>query len=62
MKHGLRWRPTIQMPSLFVSVLTGRFSGTSDIGVVGEFRPEARIGVFRPAEIEEELSQRFGGR
>lgn len=55
-------RNGIRRLSLFGSVLTDRFSDTSDIDVLVEFRPEARIGFFRLADIEEELSQLLGGR
>jgi predicted nucleotidyltransferase len=52
----------IRKLSLFGSVLTGRFSVSSDVDVLVEFRPETRIGFFRLAEIEEHLSQLLGGR
>jgi hypothetical protein len=55
-------RSGIRKLALFGSVLTDRFSGTSDIDVLVEFRPEARVGYFRLAEIEEELSGLLGGR
>jgi len=55
-------RNGIRRLSLFGSVLTDRFSDTSDIDVLVEFAPEARIGFFRLADIEEELSQVLGGR
>jgi len=43
-------------------VLTNRFSDTSDIDVLVEFRPGERVGFFRLADIEEELSRLLGGR
>lgn len=52
----------IRKLALFGSVLTGRFSDSSDIDVLIEFRPEQRVGFFRLADIEEELSGLFGGR
>ncbi|MCL4854390.1 MAG: nucleotidyltransferase domain-containing protein, partial [Bryobacteraceae bacterium] len=52
----------IRKLALFGSVLTGRFSNSSDIDVLVEFRPEQRVGFFRLADIEEELSGLFGGR
>lgn len=55
-------RNGIRRLSLFGSVLTNRFSDSSDIDVLVEFRPDARIGFFRLAGIEEELSQLLGGR
>jgi predicted nucleotidyltransferase len=55
-------RSGIRKLALFGSVLTDRFSGMSDIDVLVEFRPEARVGFFRLAELEEELSGLLGGR
>jgi hypothetical protein len=55
-------RQSIRKLALFGSVLTGRFSESSDIDVLVEFRPGARVGFFRLADIEAELSQLFGGR
>ena len=55
-------RNGIRRLSLFGSVLTDRFSDSSDIDVLVEFAPGARIGFFRLADIEEELSQLLGGR
>jgi predicted nucleotidyltransferase len=52
----------IRKLSLFGSVLTPRFSVSSDIDVLVEFRPGARVGFFRLAEIEELVSHLFGGR
>jgi uncharacterized protein len=55
-------RSGIRKLSLFGSVLTGRFSGSSDVDVLVEFRPGTRVGFFRLAEIEEQLSQLLAGR
>jgi predicted nucleotidyltransferase len=55
-RNGIRWL------ALFGSVLTGRFSESSDIDVLVEFRPEKRVGFFQLADIEEELSRLLGGR
>lgn len=55
-------RNGIQRIALFGSVLTGRFSDSSDIDVLVEIRPEERVGFFRLADIEEELSELLGGR
>lgn len=55
-------RQGIKSLALFGSVLTGRFSDSSDIDVLVEFRPGTRIGFFRLADIEAELSRLFGGR
>jgi len=52
----------IRRLALFGSVLTNRFSDTSDIDVLVEFRPGERVGFFRLADIEEELSRLLGGR
>src|SRR5215469_4038359 len=55
-------RQGIKRLALFGSVLTGRFSDSSDIDVLVEFKPGTRVGFFRLAEIEAELSPLFGGR
>ncbi len=55
-------RNGIRKLALFGSVLSGRFSDSSDIDVLVEFRPEQRVGFFRLADIEEELSRLLGGR
>lgn len=55
-------RNGIRRLALFGSVLSDRFSGSSDIDVLVEFRPEERVGFFRLADIEEELSRLLGGR
>ena len=55
-------RNGIRRLGLFGSVLTGRFSESSDIDVLVEFQPEERVGFFRLADIEEELSRLLGGR
>lgn len=55
-------RNGIRRLALFGSVLTDRFSETSDIDVLVEFRPQERIGFFRLADIENELSGLLGGR
>lgn len=52
----------IRKLSLFGSVLTGQFSVSSDIDILVEFQPGVRVGFFRLAEIEEQLSWVFGGR
>lgn len=48
--------------SFFGSVLTARFSESSDVDMLVEFRPEERVGYFRLAEMEEQLSRLVGGR
>jgi predicted nucleotidyltransferase len=55
-------RNGIRRLALFGSVLTDRFSESSDIDVLVEFRPQERVGFFRLADIESELSQLLGGR
>ena len=52
----------IRRLALFGSVLTGRFSETSDIDMLVEFQPRGHVGFFRLAEIEEKFSQLLGGR
>ncbi len=48
--------------ALFGSVLTDRFSESSDIDILVEFRPGTKVGFFRLADIEAELSRLFGKR
>ena len=55
-------RNGIRKLGLFGSVLTDRFSESSDIDVLVEFQPDAHVGFFRLAEIEDELSRLWGGR
>ena len=55
-RHGIR------KIALFGSVLTDRFSEASDIDVLVEFHPHERVGYFRLADIENELSQLLAGR
>jgi hypothetical protein len=55
-------RNGIRKLALFGSVLTERFTGSSDVDVLVEFRPQERVGFFRLADIEEELSRLLGGR
>lgn len=55
-------RNRIRKLALFGSVLSNRFSNSSDIDVLVEFQPDARVGFFRLANIENELSRLFGGR
>jgi hypothetical protein len=55
-------RNGIRRLALFGSVLTDRFSEASDIDVLVEFRPQERVGFFRLADIESELSRLLGGR
>ena len=55
-------RNGIRKIALFGSVLTERFSESSDIDVLVEFQPGEHVGFFRLADIEYELSQLLGGR
>jgi predicted nucleotidyltransferase len=55
-------RNGIRRLALFGSVLTDRFSDASDVDVLVEFKPGERVGFFRLADIEEELSRLLGGR
>jgi hypothetical protein len=55
-------RNGIRKLALFGSVLTDRFSDSSDIDVLVEFRQQERVGFFRLANIEAELSRLLGGR
>jgi uncharacterized protein len=52
----------IRRLALFGSVLTSRFSDSSDVDVLVEFRPQERAGFFKLADIKAELSRLFGGR
>ena len=55
-------RNGIRRLALFGSILTNRFSDSSDIDILVEFRPGERVGFFRLAEMEAELSRILGGR
>jgi predicted nucleotidyltransferase len=55
-------RQGIRKLALFGSVLTSHFSESSDIDMLVEFQPGVRVGFFRLAEIEAELSRLFRGR
>ena len=55
-------RNGIRKLALFGSVLTDRFSESSDIDVLVEFRPDSHVGFFRLADIESDLSRLLGGR
>lgn len=53
-------RHRIQKLSFFGSVLRDDFTGDSDVGVLMEFEPDARVGLIRLAGIELELSELIG--
>jgi len=55
-------RNGIRKLALFGSVVTGRFTESSDIDILVDFRPQERVGFFRLADIEEALGPFFGGR
>jgi predicted nucleotidyltransferase len=55
-------RDGIRKLALFGSVLTDRFTDDSDIDVLVEFLPGQRVGFFRLADIQSELSALMGGR
>ncbi len=59
---GFCRRNGVRKLAFFGSVLTNRFSDSSDIDVLVEFRPGERVGFFRLADMEEELSHLLGGR
>ena len=50
----------IRKLSLFGSVLTDRFSESSDVDVLVEFDPVRPTGYFRMAALERQLSALFG--
>jgi len=52
----------IRKLALFGSVLTSQFSDSSDVDILIEFRPHERVGFFKLADIESELSRLLGGR
>lgn len=53
-------RHRIRKLSFFGSVLRDDFTADSDIDVLVEFEPEARVGLIRLAGIELELSELLG--
>ncbi len=59
---GLCRRSGIRKIALFGSILTDRFSASSDIDILVEFQPRKTVGFFRLADIENELSRLLGGR
>ena len=55
-------RNRIRQLSFFGSVLRDDFSPESDVDVLVEFEPGARVGLFKLYDLEQELSRLFGGR
>ena len=53
-------RHRIRKLSFFGSILRDDFTADSDIDVLVEFEPEARVGLIRLAGIELELSELLG--
>ena len=50
----------IRRLALFGSVLRDDFTASSDVDVLVEFDPNARVGMIRLAALEDELSQILG--
>ena len=48
--------------SLFGSLLRDDFNAESDVDVLVEFEPGARVSFFKLYDLEQELSQLLGGR
>jgi len=55
-------RNRIRRLSLFGSVLRSDFGPESDVDVLVEFEPGARVGFFELYDLEQELSPLLGGR
>lgn len=55
-------RNHIRLLALFGSVLREDFRPDSDVDVLVEFQPDARIGLFELYDTEQELSRLLGGR
>ncbi|MGH7844156.1 MAG: nucleotidyltransferase family protein [Candidatus Binatia bacterium] len=55
-------RHRIRKLSLFGSLLRDDFGPNSDVDVLVEFEPDARVGFFKLYDLEQELSQLLGGR
>jgi len=53
-------RNGIRKLSLFGSVLTDRFSESSDVDILVEFDPSRRVGLFKMAALERELTSFYG--
>jgi predicted nucleotidyltransferase len=55
-------RHRIRKFSLFGSSVRDDFTPQSDIDVLVEFEPDARVGLFKLYDLEQELSNLLGGR
>jgi uncharacterized protein len=53
-------RNQIRKLSLFGSVLTNRFRAESDVDMLVEFEPDARVGYLALARMERELGELIG--
>ncbi len=53
-------RHRIRKLSFFGSVLRNDFTSVSDLDVLVEFEPDARVGLIRLAQIEDELGRLLG--
>ena len=53
-------RHPVRKLSLFSSALTDKFNPESDIVILIEFEPDAKIGFFKLIEMELELSELMG--
>ncbi len=55
-------RHKIRTLSLFGSILGSEFNADSDVDILVEFEPDARIGYLGMAQIEAELTEMLGRR
>lgn len=55
-------RNRIRKLSFFGSFLRDDFGPKSDVDVLVEFEPDARVGLFKLYDLEQELSKLLGGR
>jgi predicted nucleotidyltransferase len=55
-------RNSIRKLALYGSILRDDFTPESDIDVLVEFKPEARVGFFKLHSIEQDLSAMMGER
>lgn len=55
-------RNRIHRLALFGSVLRDDFGPESDVDVLVEFEPDARVGFFELYDMEQELARLLGGR
>lgn len=62
MVDGFCRRHAIRRLSLFGSALGADFRPDSDVDLLVEFEPGARVGLFQMVEMEDELSRLIGRR